>query len=794
MKKTIILTIVLLLSFAQGAWAQDLIIRTVEEWDTFANAVSNGTTYAGDVVKLEADLTITTVAGSSTTECFQGTFDGSGHTLTLNLTHTGGGNAFIAPFKYIKNATIKYLHTSGTITTNGKLAGGIVGDSRGTSTIQNCRSSVTINSSVSGDGTHGGLVGRVQDGTLTITDCLFDGSITGANTNSCGGFVGWKKTSLVLNRCLQAGNLTGISSGNGSTFCRYDSGSVDFSTCYYKTAYGTAQGTRTAGMSNEDLAASLGSFWEVGESGVVPIIDMKNLALATVSGVASEYDLTGNEIKPEPEVTSADGTALVKDTHYTLTWSGNGTATGKYVLTITGKSPYCGTNTAIYTVVEPAKDYSNYVFSTSRDNDGEYYVIDGKEALNALAYKVNDVVNGRRETYSGKRFKQTADIDMSYVTWRPIGNDYSGYRSFQGTYDGDGYFITNINHSVTGSYTYSGLFGDLNGKVRNVNLKDCNFGATYAGGIAGEVSESGSIRNCNVLDGTISSTVSSGVSGYIGGIAGELYRGKIDGCFTTASFARSEKSIGRGPVAGQGDVNGTITNSYYVNSPGGNGDGEKVTVYNITVGAGITLSGNFRSVGRTAANSYHFGKEGDAVTLSVTPPAGYAAKYFLNGELLDDNSFSMPAEDVEVTVFFAKLLGASQLSLTSGRKDHVTAWWGTYFDSNVSYTLGENAAAYTMGADHHLYRLGTDGRTIPAGTAVVIISKSANAILTPATVDAMDIKDHAPGGNILLGSSEAVPVTGTTYYVLGKEGDVVGFYRYNAAAVPAGKAYYTVNQ
>ena len=271
MKKTIILTIVLLLSFAQGAWAQDLIIRTVEEWDTFANAVSNGTTYAGDVVKLEADLTITTVAGSSTTECFQGTFDGSGHTLTLNLTHTGGGNAFIAPFKYIKNATIKYLHTSGTITTNGKLAGGIVGDSRGTSTIQNCRSSVTISSTVSGDGTHGGLVARVQNGKLTITDCLFDGSITGANTNSCGGFVGWKKTSLVLNRCLQAGNLTGISSGNGSTFCRYDSGSVDFSTCYYKTAYGTAQGTRTAGMSNEDLAASLGSFWEVGESGVVRV-------------------------------------------------------------------------------------------------------------------------------------------------------------------------------------------------------------------------------------------------------------------------------------------------------------------------------------------------------------------------------------------------------------------------------------------------------------------------------------------------------------------------------------------
>ena len=155
-----------------------VIISSTSDWDTFATNVNSGTTYSGQTIVLTADITITTGAGSSSTNSFKGTFEGGGHTLTLNLTHSSGGDAWIAPFKFINGATIKHLRTAGTITTDGKMAGGIVGDSWGTSTIQSCRSSVTISSSISGDGTHGGLVGRVNDGTLTINDCLFDGSIT----------------------------------------------------------------------------------------------------------------------------------------------------------------------------------------------------------------------------------------------------------------------------------------------------------------------------------------------------------------------------------------------------------------------------------------------------------------------------------------------------------------------------------------------------------------------------------------------------------------------------------------
>ena len=97
-----------------------------------------------------------------------------------------------------------------------------------------------------------------------------------------------------------------------------------------------------------------------------------------------------------------------------------------------------------------------------------------------------------------------------------------------------------------------------------------------------------------------------------------------------------------------------------------------------------------------------------------------------------------------------------------------------------------------MGSDYHLYRLGTDGRTIPAGKAVVIISRSANVSFTPAgTIPA--VTDHAAGGNILVGNTTEVPVSVTTY-VLGREGNAIGFYQYNGNAIPAGIAYYTVNQ
>ena len=151
------------------------------------------------------------------------------------------------------------------------------------------------------------------------------------------------------------------------------------------------------------------------------------------------------------------------------------------------------------------------------------------------------------------------------------------------------------------------------------------------------------------------------------------------------------------------------------------------------------------------------------------------------------------------------------VTLTEGPKDGVTAWWGTFFDSTHNYTLGEGAEAYTMGSDYHLYRLGTNGRTIPKGTAVVIIATKATPV-DPATNPATATIQINPagtedlnidvGGNILHGSDSGVnldggkvPIPGTENkgfpYVMSIDNTgVIGFRKYEGSAIPAHKAYY----
>ena len=97
------MTLLMLLLTAATAWA-DVTISSTAEWETFANAVSNGTTYSGQIVTLTKDITVTTMAGSSQTNSFQGFFYGGGHTLTFNATTTAEN---CAPFAYINGATLQ---------------------------------------------------------------------------------------------------------------------------------------------------------------------------------------------------------------------------------------------------------------------------------------------------------------------------------------------------------------------------------------------------------------------------------------------------------------------------------------------------------------------------------------------------------------------------------------------------------------------------------------------------------------------------------------------------------------
>ena len=246
--------------FLDGTGSDDdpYIIGTTDDWNIFASSVNSGTGFSGKVVKLTASISVSEMAGISYDKAFEGIFDGDGHTLTF----TKGTDAepfaeeYCAPFRHVKNAVIGNLHVDGTIYTSAKKAAGIVGESLSALDLYNCRSSISIHSSVSGDGTHGGLVstlsGREND--IYIDGCVFDGSFaTTAGTNDCGGFIGWGvynkptiKNSLLKPSSVDANML-------GSNFARWYTGDggiyePTITNCYYvaTTNLPANQGTEAA--------------------------------------------------------------------------------------------------------------------------------------------------------------------------------------------------------------------------------------------------------------------------------------------------------------------------------------------------------------------------------------------------------------------------------------------------------------------------------------------------------------------------------------------------------------------
>ena len=137
---------------------------------------------------------------------------------------------------------------SGTISTDGKYAAGMVGIVQGSANITNSVSSVTINSSTSGDGTHGGFVALLPSGRqLTIEGCVFNGKIVTTNgTTNCGGFLGHNNTvggtGATITNCLYAPAADpNTVSTDCATFGRNVSSDL-ISNCYYTRTLGTEQG------------------------------------------------------------------------------------------------------------------------------------------------------------------------------------------------------------------------------------------------------------------------------------------------------------------------------------------------------------------------------------------------------------------------------------------------------------------------------------------------------------------------------------------------------------------------
>ncbi|MGX8697560.1 MAG: hypothetical protein ACSW8D_14360, partial [Prevotella sp.] len=281
-------------------WDGDLVINSLDDWNTFASNVNNGTeSYQGKLVKLAADISVSTMVGTAD-HPFCGTFDGAGH--TLNVTITDEDNHGTAPFRYISDATIRNLKVTGTVTGNLHCAG-LVGFAKGTNAIRQCEVAASV---ICSGGSHshcGGILGHGLSSATTITDCLFSGSISGATT-ATGIIYGWGdgESAPALVNCLANGTYTDC---NGVDLLKKSQGTGVITDCYKTQDIGSL-GTYTT-ATGSDLVTLLGDGWQVSGENVVPKMNARNASIVKTIVNPVFVGVTINASVPTA-VTSDDGT------------------------------------------------------------------------------------------------------------------------------------------------------------------------------------------------------------------------------------------------------------------------------------------------------------------------------------------------------------------------------------------------------------------------------------------------------------------------------------------------------
>ena len=217
--------LLLLLTQGAGAWpgsgtsGDPYLISSTEDWNLLADNVNAGTNYAGKYFRQTGNFTVSSkIIGYPTDDThfvtFNGIYDGNG--CTINAAISKSDERYVAPFHCIANATIKNVIVTGNVAVSGSASiehrrhpAGLVGVIAGTCIIQNCR----VSANVSGCDYLGGIVGHSMYGNLTMTGCVYTGTITASGTNYTGGLIGWgggaSNLNVSIENCLFAGSYSG---------------------------------------------------------------------------------------------------------------------------------------------------------------------------------------------------------------------------------------------------------------------------------------------------------------------------------------------------------------------------------------------------------------------------------------------------------------------------------------------------------------------------------------------------------------------------------------------------------
>ena len=303
------------------------------DWNLFAQFVRNGHDYSGETVHLRGNVSITSQANQagSANNLFKGTFEGHGHTITVNMTATGKN---CAPFFGVQNAYINDLVVTGSITSSYVSVAGICGASYGSSYFNNCISKVNITSTctnepgdTNGYSTCGGFVGTSGGvDNMTFTGCAFTGSLT-ASRNICGGFVGFHAShsnwgssyvgTSTYTDCLFAPSSINISSTQTAVFsCGYNGGQFVLRTitnCYYN-GEGEEMNLKQDGVRVYSITGATG------------------VTLAMNGNYTTRYNVSGIDVYSTGMVFNHNNTVTVYSPQYTTqSLILGGSATGYYL-------------------------------------------------------------------------------------------------------------------------------------------------------------------------------------------------------------------------------------------------------------------------------------------------------------------------------------------------------------------------------------------------------------------------------------------------------------------------------
>lgn len=431
--------------------------EVINSADDFAKMAATGN------YKLGADIIVTKPYSST----FKGTFDGDGHTVTLNLNVTSGNAGLFGEVSgaTIKNVLVNADVTSSVVSSSHGTAGLVGKVTSSSATIENC--AVTGNIKNIGTSTYngiyiGGLVGYVA-ANLNVTNCYSTAEISSTNESSssaAGGLLGKTSNYYKLNvqNCYATGDITaakGYAGGfTGYIYCS-DSYKHTYENCfavgkvtganYY--AYGFAYSAASSGYTFTDCfynsANSKGSNKTVSGISGKSVDELKTIDLGDAFVAGSDgYPILEWQAPIDPNATYTV-TFDVEPKNSVLTWNGAAQTVrenGQYTFSV--KVSDCPIS---YTVSNVAGDYASKSGTVSVKN---------KNVSVPVKLELNE---------------HTLTFDVSPADAELTVKDSAGKKIYPTTTGGRTYTVTK------GDYTYSvTAFGykDITDKTLTVGAAD----------------------------------------------------------------------------------------------------------------------------------------------------------------------------------------------------------------------------------------------------------------------------------------------------------------------------------